>query len=282
MGVKTRISTILKISRIILITLLLLFIFNVFAVDIWDPDFWWHLKTGEYIYQTRALPEKDPCAFTSLPKDPLHPESKRIRFILNQYWLAQVIFYLTHHFWSYQGIMFLRASLLTLLSFLIFFGIRREGGGLYPSIVLLIPAVMVFSGFTGERPQLFSFLLSFLLVFFMEGFRKHPVAKWYLFPIPFIMLFWANLHGGFILGIVMVLVYTVSEVMKYLLKRFGHLLPMKSLRLLVVVSIVSILSALVNPNGSDVFSVLVEFEQSLYKGIIVEEISPYTVIIAGF
>src|SRR4030042_3372711 len=98
MGVKTRISTILKISRIILITLLLLFIFNVFAVDIWDPDFWWHLKTGEYIYQTRALPEKDPFAFTSLPKDPLHPESKRIRFILNQYWLSWVTFYLTHHF----------------------------------------------------------------------------------------------------------------------------------------------------------------------------------------
>ena len=109
-----------KISKFILLVLLFVFVFSYFSVQIWDPDFWWHLKTGEYIYQTGSLPKTDPFAYTSLPPDPTNEVLKKQEFTLTQYWLAELIFYRVYHSFGFQGIIFLRASIFTLLIFLIY------------------------------------------------------------------------------------------------------------------------------------------------------------------
>ena len=38
---------------------------GLFSTEISDPDFWWHLKTGEYIVQHGSLPVPDPFSFTT-------------------------------------------------------------------------------------------------------------------------------------------------------------------------------------------------------------------------
>lgn len=292
-----------KIPRTILLILCFLFIFGFFSVEIKDPDFWWHLKTGQYIYQMKSLPESDPFAYTSLPKDPINPESKRIKFILTQYWLAQVIFYWVYYLSGFQGIIYLRAALLTLLSLLIYKGIRREGAGLYFSLLLVAPIVLILHTFTGERPQLFSFLFSFLVIYLLEGFRKtvqvsmslnesqqisglrsQPTPKssvFYLFTLPLIMLVWANLHGGFILGIAVILGYLFAETLKFVLWRSGRSLPARYFWMLVLSGTVSIILSLVNPNGYHSLTVLAEFEQSFYKKLIVESMSPVFLFQSG-
>ena len=306
----------IKIAKLTLLILLFTLVFGLFSVEIKDPDFWWHLKTGEYIYQSGALPMTDPFAFTSLQKDPLNPESKRIQFILNQYWLAQVVFYRTYHFFGFEGIIFLRALLLTLLVFLIFKSIRREGFGIYSSVIFLVPVVMIFRTFTGERPQLFSFLFAFLMIFLLEGFRKREnrgnssrlaetnrdsvetggdaivssslnqsqsiAGFYYLLPLPFIMLLWANLHGGFILGILILTCYLITENMKYFMKRFGSILPSRSLKMLNIAGIVAVLASFINPNSYKVFPFLLEFETGRYKSMIIESVSPMTLVRSGF
>ncbi len=270
-----------RISRTILFIMAFVLIFGFFSAQIKDPDFFWHLKTGQYIYQTGSLPATDPFAYTSLPKDPVNPESKRIKFILKQYWLAQLIFYGVYQLAGFQGIIYLRASILALLILLIYKGMRREGGGFYLSLLLLIPVVIMLHAFTGERPQLFSFLFAFLLIYMLEGFRKTetkgdssrlvetenttppapPLAKWgptfippldkvglggvslnksqrvssllYLLPLPFLMLLWANLHGGFIAGIVVIVGYLLAESFKYITKRFGTISFLKTVKIAV-------------------------------------------------
>lgn len=309
---KPQINSISTISKLILLAVVFIFIFGIFSVKGWDPDFWWHLKTGEYIVQTGTIPTTDPFSYTSLPKDPIHPESKRIKFILTQYWLAQVFFYWVYHLFGFQGIEYMRTFVLTLLLFIVYKAVRKEGLGLYLSIALIVPAVLILHrGFTGERPQLFSFLLSFLLIYLLEGFRKSvslndtrtsgdrqspgilngsqesPKLKArsglvYLLPIPFIVLLWANLHGGFILGIVIIFIYLFSETVKYLTKRFGRPLPLSSLKLLIAVGTISALVSLINPNSYNVISVLVELEQSLYKDAIIETSSPIRLLNSGF
>jgi len=262
-----------KISKFILLILLLVFIFGYFSVQIWDPDFWWHLKTGEYIYQTGSLPKTDPFAYTSLPPDPTNEVLKKQEFTLTQYWLAELIFYWMYHFFGFQGIIFLRASIFTLLILLIYLSIRREGPGFYCAIGLLIPATLILHHYTGERPQLLSFIFSFLLVYLMEGFRKNKTVK-YLFPIPLIMLFWANLHGGFILGLLIIMGYLFSDIIKHLVKRFGQPLPPRLLRALTIACILSILFSCINPNGYAVISILMSPEKTLQSADIVEWYSP--------
>jgi hypothetical protein len=286
-----------QIAKIFLFMIFFVLMFGLFSVEIKDPDFWWHLKTGEYIHQHGALPETDPFAFTSLTKDPIDPQSKRIKFILTQYWFAQTIFYWVYHLSGFQGIIYLRAFLLTLLLLLLYKGIRREGGGFYLSLGLLVPAGIILRAFTGERPQLFSFLFAFLLIYLLEGFRKtsgirdteetvprpyHVKPAVYLVPIPFIMLLWANLHGGFILGMVIILGYLSAETFKYIFKRFGSVLSRKQLGMLIGAGIISVITPLINPNGYNVFSVLIEFEKSSYKGMIVESMPPLFLFRSGF
>ena len=171
-----KMRTSLKSLRLFLLVVLIIFIFGLFSVKIWDPDFWWHLKTGEYIYQTGGLPETDPFSFTSSSQNQTGPEPQRTKFILTQYWLAQLIFYWTYKAFGFEGIIYLRSLILTMLIVLVYRSIRRENIGFYLTLILLIPTVMIFTEFTGERPQLFSFLFAFLLIYLIEGFRKREAA----------------------------------------------------------------------------------------------------------
>jgi len=286
---------VLRVSRLVLLTLVFIFIFGLFSVKVWDPDFWWHLKTGEYIWQTGSLPDTDPFAYTSLPKDPIHPESKRIKFILKQYWLAQVLMYLVYKMYSFRGIIFLRAGILTLLSFFVYLGIRREQIKTATALLILTPAVILLSSFTGERPQLFSFLFSFILIYVLEGYRltnavsaslattDKPAAQnfSYLIPIPLIMLVWANLHGGFIVGLLIISGYMSSEILKFSTKRFGTPLTANALKYLIIISILSILFSFINPNGYNAIPTMFEFEKSIYSKMVTETMSPFKFMLSG-
>jgi hypothetical protein len=279
----------LKISKFVLLLLLFILVFGFFSVKVWDPDFWWHLKTGEYIYQTGSLPQTDPFAFTSAANDPLHPESKRIPFILKQYWLAQVIFYLVFKAFSFDGIIYLTAGLLTLFVFLLYRAIRREGTGLFTSILLIAPFTLtILPEFTGERPQLFSFLFSLLLIYLLEGYRQSNTKNqrptfsardlFYLYPVPIVMLLWSNMHGGFILGILIISGYLVSESIKYFLKKPGYPLSAKPFVYLLITGVVGIAFSFINPNGYNVIPTTISFLHSNYSKIIVESKSPFTII----
>jgi hypothetical protein len=299
---------ILKLSKFVLLVLVFVFIFGLFSVRVWDPDFWWHLKTGEYIYQTGSLPETDPFAFTSLAKDPLNPESKRIQFILKQYWGSQLLLYFIYRSFDFQGIIFMRAGLLTLLVFLLYRAVRREGTEFFSSIFLIAPAaVFVLPEFTGERPQLFSFLFSFLIIFLLEGYRRSsrcetsPVSEaacnadistartfsapsvYYVIPIPFVMLLWANLHGGYIVGILIIAGYMVCETIKYVFKGkgLGPVLSPGAFKILMTVGLLSILVSFINPNGYNIFPTLIELQGSKYGKVVAEARSPFEFMSEG-
>jgi len=95
----------------------------------------------------------------------------------------------------------------------------------------------------------------------------------YLIPIPLILLIWSNIHGGFFLGIILLSSYFFAELIKYMTKRFGPSLPLKSLKALGIITLISSLCSLLNPNGYNVFIVLMERRHGLYRYLISETIS---------
>ena len=67
---------------------------GLFSREIYDSDFWWHLRTGQYIVEQRALPFPDPFAWTTAGARDAYPgEARTRRFNLTHEWLAQVVFY---------------------------------------------------------------------------------------------------------------------------------------------------------------------------------------------
>src|SRR5512138_2792550 len=75
-----------------------------------DQDFFWHLRTGEWIWQHRALPQE----FLGAALAQGAPAETQ-RFTLTSYWLSQTALYLLHTAGGMQAIVALRLFLLGML-----------------------------------------------------------------------------------------------------------------------------------------------------------------------
>jgi hypothetical protein len=114
-----------------------------------DSDLFWHLKTGEWIYEHQSLPSSDPFAYTTPD-----PPSRVVRFILTSYWLSQLGFHAAFSAGGMKGIVLLRAGLLASLAFVLLR--RMRGDLLLSSSLLLVAAVSFLEVYSLERPHAFS------------------------------------------------------------------------------------------------------------------------------
>src|SRR3982751_4810289 len=64
-GNETGLASLLLSARRLLVFVLLLILFMGAARPVFDPDFWWHLKTGQLIFETRTIPHADSFSFTA-------------------------------------------------------------------------------------------------------------------------------------------------------------------------------------------------------------------------
>src|SRR5215831_16511448 len=76
-----------------------------FATPIEDTDFWWHLKTGQYLVEHHRLPFPDPFSYTAAT-------DAKARFNLTHEWLAQALMYGVYAAGGFTAIVMARAILL--------------------------------------------------------------------------------------------------------------------------------------------------------------------------
>lgn len=234
------------------------------SANIWDYDFWWHLATGRYIVETRSIPSTDPFSFTSQLSENSSLYPGREHFILSQYWLAQVIFYGLYQVFGFAGIGGLRAAIVLLTLYLIYSSLRRSGAMFYIAYIFTFVAFLGMLKFSGERPVLFTLLGSVLVFVAIDGYERERSGFFYLLPL--VMLLWANLHGGFILGDAIIMVFVITEIMKVALKRSAYTTREK-LSFFIVSAIAIGMSGL-NPNGFFAFLIALSKEYlPFYAGI---------------
>ncbi|MGF1579540.1 MAG: hypothetical protein ACFCD0_09270 [Gemmataceae bacterium] len=181
-----------------------LFLFLNF-VPLWHTDIWGHLKFGQSIVENGSLP-------TGNPFNPFL--TKEINS--NHYsWLSQLGFYTLFRIsessaggdtvdrmvGGIDALRFTHALLTGIIFTLLLFALYRLSGsfrlallGLTLSILLNVPNLAVF------RPQLVGELcfVSVLLVL-----SRAQMSKWTFVFLPTIMMFWANLHGSFPIGLIL-------------------------------------------------------------------------------
>lgn len=174
-----------------------------------DPDFWWHLASGRWIWRNGAIPHADPFGIPmQLGEPPLRSE-----FVLRQFWLAQLVLYGVHALAGARGVILLRALIHGAMFALVFRRLRRRGAGPLTAAALLSLAAWVIVdelGYVADRPQawttLFVVVLLDLLDRLFDGDRR---VRWLL---PAFMVLWANLHGGFVVGDGIIVVSAVGRV----------------------------------------------------------------------
>ena len=229
----------------LLILYLLGAIFIIASKRIEDYDIWYHLRTGEYIIKYWSIPHKDLFSHTAQG----HP------WITHE-WLSQVIFHLFYHNLGLLSLIFLKASIVTLIFYLLFKIVYKFNQNLIQSVTLTFLAALVSVGSFSERPQLFSYLFFILLLYLLSIYPvrnlRNPgkssisngVNKNYLFILPFLTALWANCHASFFLVFVVLLVFIFAEYIKSYLKAEATFRG----RLLIVILFLTILFSLINPN----------------------------------
>lgn len=248
------------------------FINSYLAIKLWDYDFWWHLATGKYIVEHKIIPDKDPFSFVNNLEENKNLNPDRERLILKQYWLSQVIFFFIFKKFGDTGIIVMRSLILFSILFLVFLWFKKQNVRFYiifPFIFFIFLHTMTF---TGERPVLFTMLLTVVVFFILDDFKRRKSRL--IFSLIPLMLFWANLHGGFIIGDILILTFIAGEIVNYfLLKR--KQVNKKSMMTLLVVGIIAMAASAVNPNGFLALTTLSSGSKASQVGV-QEYFSPFT------
>ncbi len=158
-----------------------------------DPDMWWHLKTGELIWNTHSIPRVDQFSFTT----------NRHSYVPHE-WLSQITIYGAWKLAGYQGLMLwlcVWGSLLLVGSYALAW--LYSGNAKVALLGALITWVFSTIGLA-VRPQLigYCFLVFEILVIHLGRSRN---SRWF-FILPPLFALWVNCHGSFFLGLIVLCV----------------------------------------------------------------------------
>ncbi len=176
-----------------------------FATPSADTDFWWHLRTGRYIAETKSLPFPDPFSYTANTARDLYPgEHDTRRFNLTHEWLAQAGLYGVYAVGGIPAVILVRSLILALTAAIAgLLAWRRTQSGAWAVFGTLACGLCLLS-FTADRPTLVTpFLTGVVLLIFEFG--------WPLWLLPLLFLIWSNLHGGFFMGGFVCAVYLLAS-----------------------------------------------------------------------
>ncbi len=165
-----------------------------------DGDTSWHLAAGRVILGTGSVPDADPFSFTF-----------RGRPWVAHEWLAEAVMAAVFRLgaWGALGVLFGFAVSALILILGVELGrhvpVRRM-------LVVLAAVFMVLAPFVLARPHVLAWPLlagwTLVLLRAREAGRSPPI------PAALLMLLWANLHGSFLFGLVLVGVFGVEALLQ--------------------------------------------------------------------
>lgn len=173
--------------------------FLVGCVQIEDPDIWWHLRTGQLIFERGEVPRTDWFTYSN-------PDSPWI----DLHWGFQLI---AAALWSLGGAIALVVfkSLLGSATFAIALLGSRRGWPAWQGTACWLPSVLIYSGRNLVRPEMFTFLFLAAELTIVFHARRWPRLAWLL---PAIQILWINVHGLFVLGLVVWFCFLVGEIVR--------------------------------------------------------------------
>ncbi|MBI3521645.1 MAG: hypothetical protein HY071_00930 [Chloroflexi bacterium] len=165
-----------------------------------DSDLFWHLQSGDLMIDRGELLRTDPFSYTRFGT----PYSVGA-------WLAEIVYAGVFRALSWTGVDLLRGLLIGIAVFFTaraVLRLQRHPAWAFPPLVL---AILVSKPDWGDRPQLFT--LALFPIFLDVLLRTRLTGKTrQLWALPFLVLLWANLHGAFVIGIALVLLFAVEAI----------------------------------------------------------------------
>jgi hypothetical protein len=211
-------------------------LFIISLIPLPPNDFWWHLRIGEFIYTNHTIPLTNMYAWTLPANQPFYYAS----------WLAEFLFYLFYRLGALNLVIALRTLLFGVT--LILVGVeahRRSNSWRISALIIAILGLMSINNLI-VRTQIFAWIPFILTYIILTRFSESKIRWYWLIACPVLMLFWVNVHGSYILGLILPAAFLVGGLISKLLKQAAAL-NWHRLGLLGGTSIASVLAMLLNP-----------------------------------
>lgn len=174
------------------------FVFILSLRQLSDPDLGFHLRYGKWISDHHLVPERDQTTFTVADHS-----------YIDLHWLFQWSIYQLYKAGGYP-VLSLGVALLALTLLLVMIQLLKAMGVsppiLYPALLMFF---LVIEPRIATRPEIISFIFLASVMVILELFIRRK--KNLLFLLPLITIIWCNVHALFILGLIVILVYVLSD-----------------------------------------------------------------------
>ena len=169
-----------------------------------DPDLWHRLALGEVLWHTGHFPLGDYFSYLA-----------DYKIIADHEWGSALVFYGLYK-WAGLNI-FVAVKLVTLtltLMLVVWAGLyHRRPTMLMAAFYALVVVALLPSFQSTVRCMTFSHIFFALWLYFFQCERRGRAVPIYLYPLT--MMVWANLHGGFVLGLVWLLAVALVELIDH-------------------------------------------------------------------
>jgi hypothetical protein len=207
----------------------------IILADVWqitDPDLWGHLRFGQIMLSSGRVVSHDPFSYSAFGS------SWRDHEYLTEVIMAAI--------YDSAGVIGLKIWKLGCVAATILFlvrGLAETGASSRIQFNVLAVAVTVLFPHIQFRPQLHTYaLFALMLAVLAEDNYRRSGPLWLMVPM---MALWSNLHGGFIIGVISLVIYSAAAGLVDLFEGRG----LKRARRLGAIAAASIAATLLPPAG---------------------------------
>jgi hypothetical protein len=211
-------------TAVVALSVGLTFMFRMSSIDLV-----YHLRAGEAILSTHGAPSVDAFTYTVAG-----------RAWLDQQWGAQVLLALVYRAGGWVGMATFHAALVGATFWFLWLACRARGASARLSAALTLSGFVVCFYNAGMRPQTMAYPLFTGALWILADRRAHPRRIWIL---PVVMLVWANVHGSFPLGLVLIGLAWVEDQRDHETRKNSTL----------VVGVLGLLATVIGPYGLGVW-----------------------------
>ena len=235
-----------SVADLIFVALLASLLFTPVSVKLLgDAGIGWHIRTGQLILTTHEIPRVDP--FSSQIRKPW----------IAWEWLYDIIVGRLEVSAGLNGVVWFTAVVIAAVFASLFRLLVKRNTDFLVALALTLLAMAASMIHFLARPHILSWLFALICFWTLDsaesGLHKSSRRLWLL---PILMLFWANVHGGFLLGFALLGIFWVASVWTWLrLKEsrieeaFEKIAAGKRVRDLTLVGLASAAASFVNPYG---------------------------------
>ena len=235
-----------SVADLIFVALLASLVFTPLSVKLLgDAGIGWHIRTGQEILTTHAIPRVDP--FSAQIRQPW----------IAWEWLYDVIVGRLELSTGLNGVVWFTAVVIATVFAAVFRLLVKRGTDVLVALLLTLLAMSASTIHFLARPHVLSWLFVLIWLWILdsrESDEHHSDKRLWLLPL--LMLIWVNVHGGFLVGFVLLGIFWLGSAWTWLRLKESRIEESlqkiaagKQVRQLTLLGLTSAVASLVNPYG---------------------------------